>query len=139
METNKRWIERSSYYHQACERLAAYTGPDRPADALDIYSKDALVKLFELAFALAWRTLQNYLSYEGCGKPQSAEQTINLALENGIISGREQWHDMLRDSNHKNYLYNIDEMHGIAERFYNDYVFTLNELDKKFQKRSENL
>ena len=139
MEANKRWVERSSYYHQACKRLATYTGLDRPIDTLDFYEKAALVKLFELAFSLAWRTLHDYLRYEGYEKPQNATQVIQLALENGIIAGREQWNDMLRDSNQENYLYNIDEMHEIAERIYNDYVFTLNELDNKLQKHSENL
>lgn len=115
-------------------RLVALTGRERPTEKLDIYGEAALVKLFEIAFELALRTLQDYLRYRNFGKVQNPAHIIQLALDNGIISDREQWHDMQRDSDYRNYIYNPGEMRNIAQRIYNSYVFTLNALDDELRK-----
>lgn len=133
METNRRWIDRHAYFHRACERLATLTRREMPAEKLNIYGEAAIVKFFEIAFELAWRTLEDYLRFHNCEKPQGPEQVIQLALENGIISQHGQWHDMLRDSDQKNYLYNHAGMHEVAQRIYNNYIFTLNALDARLQ------
>lgn len=139
MEANKRWIERGSHLHRACRHLASLTGRNNPAKALGIYGEAALLKCFEITFELAWRTLQNYLQYEGCKKQETAQQVIQLALENGIIARQEIWRDMQNDCSLENYLYNPDEMQNIAKRINNNYVFELNALDHELRQRAKNV
>lgn len=137
MEVNRRWIERSAHFHEIYEQLANLTRRCRPTEKPDICNDAAFVKLFEIAFELAVKTLQDYLRFRGFGKAQDARQTILLAIDNGVPVNRDQWHGMLRDSDCRNYIYNLPEMHNIAQRIYNSYVFALGILDDTLRKEAE--
>lgn len=70
----------------------------------------ALIKGFEMTFELSWKTMKDYLKYNGIDVKLPRE-IIKQAFANDIITDGQLWIDMLEDRNLMTHVYN--EAHAI--------------------------
>lgn len=125
-----RWLQRFQNFQRALSHLdqAMKIAAEKELDAFTDLEKQGLIKCFEMAFELAWKTLQDYLSeqgYEGRGpKP-----TIQQAFKDNLIKDGEQWINMLESRNDAAHAYDSDMAEDIIEKILKDYYLHLNDLD----------
>lgn len=67
-------------------------------NSLNEIERGGLIQFFEVAFELAWKTLKDYLEYEGI-KTKGARDTIKQAFKLGIIDDGHTWLEALEDRN----------------------------------------
>ncbi len=75
--------------------------------------RDSAIKRFELCFEIAWKSLKDYIAYEGiiCRSPRSCLQE---AFSMGLIEDEDAWLSILEDRNLSVHTY--DE--ALAEELY---------------------
>lgn len=85
---------RSQALARATEHLAVALA--RPLD--DYVYRAGVIQLFEIAFELAWKTLKDKLEDEGWS-PRSPRNTLQLALQSGLIADGRTWLEALEKRN----------------------------------------
>lgn len=92
-----RWQQRFDNWQSAYKRLqhAVMANAERPDDEL---IQMALIKAFEMTFELSWKTMKDYLNYNGIDVKLPRE-IIKQAFANDIVTDGQQWIDMLEDRN----------------------------------------
>lgn len=92
-----RWQQRFDNWQSAYKRLrhAVMANAERPDDEL---IQMALIKAFEMTFELSWKTMKDYLKYNGVDVKLPRE-IIKQAFANDIVTDGQQWIDMLEDRN----------------------------------------
>jgi nucleotidyltransferase substrate binding protein (TIGR01987 family) len=66
----------------------------------------ALVQAFEFAYELAWKTMKDYLEFEGFDQIINSRQTIRTAFQACLISEAEKWMEMIEKRNLASHIYN---------------------------------
>ena len=99
-----RWRQRFDNFQRTLrilERLA-----DASIAELSDVERIGYVKLFELTFELAWKTLKNYLEYAGVDQQLlGSRDTIRTAFRSGLLAAGEPWIAMLRLRNDLTHRY----------------------------------
>ena len=67
-----------------------------------------LIKLFEIAFELAWKTLKDLLYYEGY-EVNTPREVMRKAFEAGIIADSQPWLDALDSRNLMSHTYDAKQ------------------------------
>ena len=89
----------------------------------DTYTKlemAGIIQLFNLSFDLAWKTMKDYLTYEGheVNSPRSA---IKTGYANGLIIEGEKWLELLEKRNELTHVYDkamaTEAVEVIKERY----------------------
>ena len=97
----KRFEERKEDLTKAIERLREAL--QEPETDLVI---DGVLHRFEFTFELAWKTMKDYLEYQGItGKIGSPREIIKEAFSAGVIENGETWIDMMLSRNALAHLY----------------------------------
>ena len=127
-ENDIRWKQRFSNLQLAYRRLQQAIEANRLTPGNDLIQM-ALIKAFEMSFELAWKTLKDYLNYNGIDVKLPRE-VIKQAFANEIVSDGQLWIDMLEERNlmahtydqaralkavnHicQRYILGLDEVHG---------------------------
>ena len=94
-----RWIQRYTNFHRACQRLLEVTEADRFLEDLSELEQEGLVQRFEYTFELAWKVLQDVLTFKGYEFMAGPNGTLKLAFEDGIIADHDAWRQMLKARN----------------------------------------
>ena len=105
IEAPPRWQQRYSTLQAAYRQLchAVEVNGKNPADEL---IQMALIKGFEMTFELSWKTIKDYLTYNGIDVKLPRE-VIKQAFSNGIVSDGQVWIDMLQDRNLMAHTYDV--------------------------------
>ena len=128
---DNRWQQRLQSFQRALSHLDAAMQVAREKDGAELsdLEKQGLIKCFEMAFELAWKTLQDYLAeqgYEGRGpKP-----TIQQAFKDGLIKDGNEWIKMLDSRNDAAHAYDGDMADEIIAKIISDYYLHLDDLDR---------
>ena len=67
-------------------------------DELDNLAKEGLIQRFEYTFELAWKTLKDYLEFEGI-VTQYPRETLKQGFHVEVLNNGEIWIDMLEKRN----------------------------------------
>ena len=123
MPSDLRWKQRFQNYESSLRELL---------DALEKndytnLERAGLIRLFEISFELAWKTLKDMLLYEGydVNSPKSA---IKQAFANGIITEGELWIKALDGRNLFSHTYSNDlaeEAVKLIKETYSPLLFAL--------------
>jgi nucleotidyltransferase substrate binding protein (TIGR01987 family) len=88
-------------------------------ERLSLLEKEGVIQRFEVALELAWKTLKDYLEYQGVViSPVTPRSVIKEAFSVKIISDGQVWIDML---DHRNLL-----SHTYDRKVFEEAVDTLN-------------
>ncbi len=91
----------------------------------------ALIQAFEIVFELAWKTMKDYLEYEGI-KTDTPRQTIKTAFLRNLIPDGQIWIDMMEARNKTSHTYNESFAKSLADEITNKFMPALKELDTIF-------
>lgn len=90
---------------------------------------DGVLHRFEFTFELAWRTMKDYLEYQGLiDKTGSPRGVIQEAFSNGIIENGQIWIDMMLARNTLSHLYDEETSREIYDDIKNLYISEINKL-----------
>ena len=94
-------------------------------------SQMALIKSFELAFELSWKTLQSFFKSQGYKEVNSPKGIIKEAFNKDVIKNGQLWIDMLDARNRLSHIYDESMFKEIIKKISKDY---LKEIEKLYQK-----
>ena len=120
----KRFEERKQDLRRATERLKEALNVEESEITID-----GTLHRFEFTFELAWKTLKDYMEYNGIIETTgSPREVLKIAFASGLIEDGETWIDMMLARNSLSHLY--DEK--TSKKIYND-------IKEKYIKLIENL
>ena len=96
----------------------------------------ALIKSFELAFELSWKTLQSFLKSQGYVEVKSPKGIIKEAFNKDIIKEGQLWIDMLDARNRLSHIYDESMFKGIIKKISKEYVKEIEKLYQKLEKET---
>jgi len=95
----------------------------------------ALVKAFEMTFELAWKTMKDYLRYNGIDVKLPRE-VIKQAFANDIIVDGQLWIDMLENRNVMAHVYDEARAHETVNQICQHYLPALEQLHQFLREKS---
>lgn len=118
-ENDIRWKQRFSNLQLAYRRLQQAVEANRLTPGNDLIQM-ALIKAFEMSFELAWKTLKDYLNYNGIDVKLPRE-VIKQAFANELVSDGQLWIDMLEERNLMAHIYDqaraLKAVNHICQRY----------------------
>jgi len=114
-----RWKQRVDNLQTAYQRLQHAIQVNEQTPDNDLIQM-ALIKIFEMTFELSWKTMKDYLNYNGIDVKLPRE-VIKQAFANDIIIDGQLWMDMLEDRNLMAHTYDearaIKAVNHICQRY----------------------
>lgn len=93
---------------------------------------DGILHRFEFTFELAWKTMKDYLEYEGIiEKTGSPREVIKEAFSSGLIENGDIWIKMMLARNALSHLYDEETSREIYDDIKNAYIYEIEKLLKK--------
>jgi nucleotidyltransferase substrate binding protein (TIGR01987 family) len=92
-----RWQQRFDNWQSAYRRLQHAVQENARAPDNDLIQL-ALIKSFEMTFELSWKTMRDYIKYNGIDVKLPRE-IIKQAFANDLVTDGQLWIDMLEDCN----------------------------------------
>lgn len=90
---------------------------------------DGVLHRFEFTFELAWKTMKDYLEYQGItGKIGSPREIIKEAFAAGIIEDGEIWIKMMLSRNELAHLYDEETSREIYDIIKENYMIEIKKL-----------
>jgi len=105
-----RWIQRFDNYKKALNQLNKFVNKKE----LSELERQGLVKAFEYTFELAWKTLKDFLEYQGQTDIFGSRDTIRKAFQLNLIEEGEEWMDMIKSRNKTSHTYNEETAQEIC-------------------------
>jgi nucleotidyltransferase substrate binding protein (TIGR01987 family) len=115
-----RWKQR---FQNLSRAVALLREPfDRGVDRLSVLEKEGVVQRFEFTLELAWKTLKDYLEFEGVViEPATPRRVIKEAFAARILDDGQVWIDMLDHRNVLSHTYDEkafgDAIQALADRY----------------------
>lgn len=126
-----RYEQRLQDFENAFMKLKEGTQKENPDD-LEI---DGVLQRFEFTFELAWKTLKDYMEYQGfSNKIGSPREIIQQAFKHGLIEDGETWIKMMLSRNALSHLYDENTSRKIYEEIKKQYIELLETLIEKLKK-----
>ena len=125
----KRFEERKKDLIKATNRLEEALQEE--ATDLNI---DGVLHRFEFTFELTWKTMKDYLEYQGViGKIGSPREIIKEAFSSNLIDNGEIWINMMLSRNNLSQLYDEEVSREIYDDIKEKYIFEINKLIEKIK------
>lgn len=124
----KRFEERRADLNNAVNRLEEALNED----VTDLVI-DGILHRFEFSFELSWKTMKDYLEFQGVvNKEGSPREIIKEAFAAGVIENGENWIKMMIARNSLAHLYDEETSREIYDDIKNCYILELKKLVEKF-------
>ena len=121
-----RWKQRFENLQSAYQRLQHAIEVNAQTPDNDLIQM-ALIKAFEMTFELSWKTMKDYLNYNGIDVKLPRE-VIKQAFANDIITDGPLWIDMLEDRNLMAQTYDEARAIKAVNHICQHYIAGLNDL-----------
>ena len=126
-----RWKQRYRNFSAAVDNLREALTIDDP----NKFERQGLIKAFELAYELAWKTLQDYLRELGIQEVVGPKPVIRRAFSEGLIHDGTVWQAMHQARNESSHLYDEDHARSVEKRVREEFAPLLSELRDMFKDR----
>jgi nucleotidyltransferase substrate binding protein (TIGR01987 family) len=100
-EFDVRWKQRLQNFEKAMADLDAALDLSDP----DRFQRAGLVQFFEMSFELAWKTLKDYLEFQGHQDVSSPRSALKMAFQTGLVLDGHAWMKALEDRNLTSHVY----------------------------------
>ena len=102
---------------------------EKEADIDDMYL-DATIQRFEFCFELAWKLMKAVLEYDGI-EANSPRSCIREGWKQGLISGAEEWLELMEKRNLSSYTYDEKATWEIYHEVKDPYIDLLAAFNQK--------
>ena len=127
--TDIRWQQRFSNYKRALAQLSKFM----EVEELNDLEKQGLIQAFEYTHELAWKTLSDFLAYQGHTGINGSRDASREAFKLGLVEKGEVWMDMIKSRNLTSHTYNEDVTEEITNSIIYDYYPAFNALKIKLE------
>lgn len=128
-----RWIQRFSNYRKALANLGEAIKLTEERDLSDL-EQQGLIQGFEIAFDLAWKTLQDYLREHNWPDINGGPNVIiDQSLADGLIKDENDWKALKKSRELTSHTYNSDTADDIAESIIATYYGLFIQLETRLQ------
>ena len=134
METT-RWKQRLENFKLANKNLHETANCIKNESLNKIYTM-AIVQAFEMSFELAWKTLKDYLEYNGTNV-ENPRSTIKEAFTQKLIIEGQLWIEMMETRNKTSHTYKEEFAKQIAESILNTYIPLLDDLQNVLEIKND--
>ncbi len=121
MDDDLRWVQRFQNFDDAYQTFGRVFERYQ-ATPEDEITQMALIQAFEFTFEIAWKTMKDYLTYEGYNGLGSSKQTVRVAFQASLIRDAEAWMMAIAKRNLTSHVYNSvilnETIDFISHRFY---------------------
>lgn len=126
-----RWKQRFQNYTKALSQLtSALSKYDEHAE--DII-KEGIIQRFEFTHELAWKTVKDYLEYEGHQGIVGPRSASRLAFSLGLIDEGQVWMDMIESRNRIVHAYDVHILEKELLNIQNHYASAFQALKKRLE------
>lgn len=133
-----RWLQRYGSFKNAFARLESVVNSGIMPDDLSDLEKSGLIKWFEFTYELAWKVLQDLLSYKGYDFEKGPNGTLRMALQDGLLDDQDGWREMGKARNLSTHTYDEDEAKYIVDRIYTGFYQLFVKLNVKLREEAKN-
>ena len=135
MNQDIRWQQRFQNFDRAVVLLRECF--DREITTLSALEKEGTTQRFEFTMELAWKTLKDYLEYEGRVVQPSItpRNVLKDAFAAGILRDGQVWIDMLNHRNLRSHTYDAVVFEQVVRAIHDRYLAAIEELHAWFQER----
>lgn len=99
-----RWIQRFSNYKLALIQLKEAVELFNKRE-LSLIEKQGLIQAFEFTHELAWKTLKDYLEYQGATNIRGSRDAVKESYKIDLINDGEIWIEMIETRNITSHAY----------------------------------
>lgn len=137
MEYKIRWKERFQNFSRAFNLLNSVL-EENDIDDLSNLEQEGLIQRFEYTYELAWKTLKDYLEYNGSLNISeiTARNIFKEAYSSGIIKNENIFIDMMLSRNLLSHTYDFNKFKDILIKVKKDYLPVLSDLYFFFMERN---
>ena len=95
---------------------------------------DGILHRFEFTFELAWKSMKDFLEYNGISENiGSPREILRRAFESHLIEDGEEWINMMLARNSLSHLYDEETSRKIYKEIKEKYIKLLEKLNNKFE------
>jgi nucleotidyltransferase substrate binding protein (TIGR01987 family) len=125
-----RWIQRFENYIKAFSQLeeAILLANKRPLSNLE---EQGLIQAFEYTHELAWKTLKDFLNYQGNQEIYGSKDATRQAFKYELFENGEIWMDMIKSRNNSSHTYNESIAEEILNSIISNYYSEFKKLKEK--------
>lgn len=136
MSENIRWKQRFNNFEKAFNLLKSVF-EEKEINELSLLEQEGVVQRFEYTYELAWKTLKDYLEYNGSlnNIDISPRNIFKEAYSAKIINSQDEFIDMMLSRNLLSHTYDFIKFKEIINKIKNNYLKILNELYSFFLER----
>jgi len=131
MSEEIRWEQRFENFQQSIRNLEETINCVQQEGLNKIYTM-ALIQAFEISFELAWKTMKDYLEFDGI-KTTTPREVIKSAFSNEVIADGQVWIDMLEARNKTSHTYQEPLARQLANDIMEAYMPLFTMLEKFLQ------
>ncbi|MDI9218731.1 nucleotidyltransferase substrate binding protein [Clostridium tertium] len=122
------WKQRFSNFKKAAAQLSEFI----EKGDLNKFEVQGLIQCFEYTFELAWKTMKDYLEFEGY-EVKSPRSTIQIAFQTQLIIEGHIWIDALEKRNLMAHTYDEEVAKQAEELIKSEYYPIIKELLEKLE------
>jgi nucleotidyltransferase substrate binding protein (TIGR01987 family) len=135
MKNELRWKQRFENFEKACFLLNSVLGKN--ADEYSDLEKEGIIKRFEFTFELAWKTMKDYLEYNGVTLyPVTPRVVIKEAFKSRVIEDGQVWIDMLENRSIMFHTYNPENFEKAIGWIFNEYTAAIGQVYLFFKQKA---
>jgi nucleotidyltransferase substrate binding protein (TIGR01987 family) len=135
MNSDIRWKQRLDNFDRAFVLLREVY--DRGVDSLSQLEKEGAIQRFEVAFALAWKTLKDYLEESGViVNPATPPNVIKEAFATKLLDDAQVWIDMMLHRNLLSHTYDNTVFEAVLRTVVERYFPAFDHLHEFFLTRT---
>ena len=136
MSENIRWKQRFNNFEKAFNLLKSVF-EEKDINGLSLLEQEGVIQRFEYTYELAWKTLKDYLEYNGSlnNIDISPRNIFKEAYSANIIKNQDDFIDMMLSRNLLSHTYDFIKFKEIIIKIKNNYLKILNELYNFFLER----
>lgn len=135
MADDIRWVQRYENYRRSVKNLSQGLDVPEPSKL----EQQGIVKAFELAYELAWKTLQDYLIEQGIRDAVGPKGVLRRAFREGLIGEGDGWNSMDRARNEAAHLYDEERAVEIVADIHETFFGLLSVLDRRLSALARDL
>ncbi len=128
---NIRWVQRFENFEKASTNLNETIECIKQNGINKIYTM-ALIQAYEIVFELAWKTMKDYLQFNGI-ITDTPRETIKEAFSKNIISDGQIWIEMMETRNKASHTYREEYAKRLCDDILNVYSKQITDLLEFFK------
>lgn len=129
-ENDIRWQQRFSNYKKALTQLSEGLNVKNPSEL----EREGIIQRFEYTFDLAWKTLKDYLEYQGYQDITGSRDSFKEAFNLGLLSDGEAWMRMIESRNLTSHVYDKNTADKIFSSIRDEYFSLFIALNERLKK-----